>query len=482
MKSARSVLLGLCWWLLCACGDADLARVFDASSPVGGDDAGSDASVMDAGALDAGAAGDSAVVNPVGDAAAGSAQDGAAADTGATAGDSGMEPATGPDPFALQEEDGLPVVHLWVASEVNDADYVPAVLVYRGHSYQGVQAKFRGKTSLRYPKKSFTIKLAKNDLFAEPAQGMNERRRIVLTTTFDDNSYVRQRMAYALWNRLDPTIEVRSYNAVLYLNGAYHGLYLVGDHIDDELMEASGLWPHGNLYKARTNDANFRLVDRRKRRKESLARGYTKEEGSPAAHEDGAFDDLLALVRWVAEAPAEQIVAEIDWRLDRADFEAWLVLVSSIEATDSEGKNSYLYHDARLDAPDARWHCVPWDFNASFGQNYRTRRLQSDRLPEIYGDFNALFAHLVTIPELQASLAQRYHDALNRNWKSHQVLALFDAYSDEVAAAAERDEQLWGEAMRDFWNRDPFNTYAEERAYTRQWIADRWALLERRFR
>ena len=458
MKSAGALsgggawsCLRLCAVVLCACGDA---------APEGAGDAGF-------AAVGGGASGQ---------ASADAAGNGALAGAGA------------PDDRMLadapHEEDGLPIVHLWVDPNVSELGYTPARLVYRGHAYQGVLAKHRGKTSLTYPKKNFTMKLTKPNLFDEPEHGMLGRRRIVLTTTFDDNAYVRQRLAFALWNRLQPQIEVHAFNALLYLNGQYHGLYLVGDHVDDERMEASGLWPGGNLYKARSHDANLSFEDWSGDPKDPLERGYTKEEGEPAHGEAGAFDDLHALFAWLADTPDDQLVAELDGVLDRDDFEAWRVLVSAIDATDSAGKNGYLYHDPRGGAPDPRWHYVPWDFNASFGQEWQTSRLRADRSLDHYDHYNALFERSAAIPELDAAYAQRFRSALAGSLSRAAVLALFDAYSDEVAAAAERDEAVWGQAMREFdWldRDDPFTTHAEERAYVRAWIAERWQRLEERF-
>ena len=57
------------------------------------------------------------------------------------------------DPTQYQEEYGLPVLHLTTDPGVNDDKYTPATVVYRGHTYQGAEAKFRGATSMAYPKR-----------------------------------------------------------------------------------------------------------------------------------------------------------------------------------------------------------------------------------------------------------------------------------------------------------------------------------------
>ena len=68
--------------------------------------------------------------------------------------------------------------------------------------------------------------------------------------------------------------------------------------------------------------------------------------------------------------------------MDLNAFADWFVFTSALRADDSAGKNSYLYHDPRPAAPDPRWRYVPWDFNASFGQDWRARPTAADRDPE----------------------------------------------------------------------------------------------------
>ncbi|HMI92554.1 MAG TPA: CotH kinase family protein, partial [Polyangiales bacterium] len=380
-------------------------------------------------------------------------------------------------PLLPVEQDGLPVLQLWTAPEINDDAYSPAHLIADGHQYAAVQAKYRGKTALRFPKKSFTVKLAKHDLFNDSAHDFLDKRRLVLTASFDDNSHLRARLAFELWNRLQPRIQVQTYHAVVFLNGQYQGLYLVCDHVDDELMEAHDLWPGGNLYKARTHDANLRLVDRAGDPKVSLDLGYTKEEGTPAAELPGAFDDLAELITWVATAPDAQLVAELDATLDRADFESWYLLVSTIDAADSAGKNGYLYHDPRAGAPDPLWHYVPWDFNSSLGQDWRTRHTASDTALERYAPKNALFERFAAVPELAERITKRFEAAFEHAWALPEILALVDAWGAEIGAAARRDEQSWGESIRGYdWGSDKleFTSFDQELVYLRAWIEARW--------
>jgi spore coat protein H len=395
------------------------------------------------------------------------------------------------DPAQYLEEYGLPVLHLNTDPGLNDDEYTPATITYGGHTYTGSEAKHRGATSAGYPKRSFTLKFTKEDKFSDPnrAGGFLEKRKIVLITSFDDNSYVRQRLGYELWNRMDPAhIRVQSYNVVVYLNGEYHGLYTLADHIDGYLMEDFGHDQEGNLYKARTYDANFRRESGVNfddagvaQPKETLHDGFTKEEGTPEEGQPGDFDDLDALVAWAADSSDEEFARTIDTTIARKEYEDWWIWVSYIRADDSAGKNSYHYHDPLI--ADSVWHCVPWDLNASFGQDWRTMRSSADTSSpdEWFRYVNNLFHRILSDPNMGPRLEQRYGEELNGVLARDSVLALLDAMVAEVEESARRDEQRWDADFRSYqlWQeRTDWTTFQEEAAYVREWIGIRYDFLD----
>ncbi|WP_437692913.1 CotH kinase family protein [Sorangium sp. So ce176] len=379
------------------------------------------------------------------------------------------------DPASYPEEYGLPVFFLSPGPDAKE--YAPATVVYRGHTYQA-EAELRGESSLSYPKQSYTLKFPKNDKFNEPdeAGGFTDRRKVVLASTFDDNSYVRQRLAYDLWNRLDPEhIQIKTYSAVLYIDGEYRGLYTVVDHVNGYLMEDHGYPQDGNLYKAVSHDANFALTPYRGEGepKETLHDGFEKKEGEPPEGEPGAFADLEELVDFVATSDPETFVAEIDARIDRRDYEDWWIFATFIVANDSAGKNSYHYHDP---APGNVFRYAPWDFNASFGQAWETSRESASERVD-YTTMNLLFQRFLEEPSIGDPLRARYNDVLHGVFADAEVQALVDGYIQRIDASARRDEARWSEAYRSYegWNtRTDFTTYEEEIAYLKAWISERW--------
>jgi spore coat protein H len=391
------------------------------------------------------------------------------------------------DPATYGREFGLPVLHLGVDPAISADGYTPAAITYQGHRFDGAEAKYRGQTSLKYPKKSFTLKFAKTDRFndLQRTPGFVQKRKLTLTTAFDDNSYLRTRLAFQLWNQLPGAhIRVQTYNVVVYLNGLFQGLYTLTDHVDGNLMEDSGLYEDGNLYKARGHDANFRLTravapfaD-----KALLLEGYTKEEGIPLSGEPGAYDDIEALVGWVATANRESFLTELDTRIVQREYEDWWLLVGFLEAFDSASKNSYHYRDNRVGAPDGRFHLVPWDFNDSFGQTWRTARRAFTRNPEELTIRNYLFERLLLEPETRGPLLTRYLSLLENEWELGSILAQVDAWANEIHPVALRDESQWAAAYAAYFNqRTDLTNHDQEVAYVRQWISDRWTFVHDKY-
>lgn len=391
--------------------------------------------------------------------------------------DKWSDPANVPvvDPLAYPEEYELPV--LFLSPVPTTETYIPSTVIYRGHTYNA-SSKLRGAASLGYPKKSFTIEFDKADKFKDPYEaGFNvEKRKIVLISTFDDNSYVRQRLAYDIWNRLDPQhIQIRTYSAVVYTDGQYWGLYTVSDHVDGFLLEDMGYNQDGNLYKAVNHDANFSLYSAQNggAPKSTLHQGYVKREGNPPEGQPGAFDDLEALVNFIATSDSPTFLGELDQRIDRRDFEDWFIFVTFLMGSDSAGKNSYLYHDPISDKP---FRYAPWDFNHAFGQTWQTKRVGASIKTE-YLSNNKLFERFFAEPTIGNPLRARYDQVLHDQYDAQKILGIIDEYIARIDASALRDEVKWQKAYRSYggWSsRTDFTTYPEEVAYVKAWISQRW--------
>lgn len=368
------------------------------------------------------------------------------------------------------EEMGLPVLHLTVPPDLGE-EYRPATLVYRGRAHR-IEAKLRGHSSLEYPQKSFTLQFRRSDPFT--LGPLVARHKVVLTGTFDDNSLVRQRLAFAVWARVAPSAaHVNTASVVVYLDGRYHGVYTLGDHVDDDLLAAEGIAARGAIYKAVDHGAGFLPG-------QPYRDSFERKGGATLPAWLGGWSDLDALAAFVAGASDATFGAEASRRIALDDARAWLIAITAMEATDTLGKNAYWFRDAR----DGRWRVVPWDFNASWGQDWTTARARPDADPIALAGFNRLFQRLLGDPALAGDTRVRYHAALRGELSLPRVLALADGLLAEVAPSAARNERRWRAQHLAFprWRgRTDFTEFGGEAAYLRRWIEERWAWLAQRF-
>lgn len=378
-----------------------------------------------------------------------------------------LDPANEPvlDPSAYTEELGIPV--LFLDQLPATAEYSPATITYRGHRYAG-EAKLRGSSSLNYPKRNYTLSFDGDDRFHAPelSSGFPKRKKMVLTSTFDDNSYVRSRLCFDLWNQLDPEhLQIHAAHVVVYVAGQYHGLFTLSDHVDRHLMEQHGLLDTGNLYKQSTYSADFRV-------KEPLHAGVEKPDGKP----EDDFTDFDALVTFIDTASNEDFRALLPLYLDVRDYQDWWVFVTTIRAEDTTSKNTYHY----LEAPGAPARFAPWDFNASFGQGWTSHRLSATEI-RVYTGVNRLFERFLSDPLFVAELRERQQAALDDVFHPDRIDELIDGYTQEMGAAGARDWIVWQERYRSFrrWSdRTDFTSFEDEVAYIKSWYRTRWNVLK----
>ncbi len=137
------------------------------------------------------------------------------------------------------EDTGLPRIEIVTdhnASIVSKTDYVNCKISVsetdEEFCFEDATAKIRGRgndTWNSYPKKPYRIKFTeKTSMFGE-----SENRSWVLLAMYNDFSYTKDRMAYALADRLGADFSPCYHYVDLYLNGEYRGVYLLTDQVDE---------------------------------------------------------------------------------------------------------------------------------------------------------------------------------------------------------------------------------------------------------
>lgn len=381
-------------------------------------------------------------------------------------------------PETYTEEWGLPVVHVATSTVLNTDTDSEATVTWYGRPYAtGIQ--IHGKTSSHYPKQSYGLTFTDAEL---PIAAWDVTRdHLLLISTFDDNSYVRQKFTYDLWAAIadywgQPRLTPRSFFTVVYLNGHYLGLYVGEDRLDDEWADQLGFERDANLYKAVDSDANYALTDQYGADKVTLHQGYEKAEGDP----EDDWSDLEALVEFTGNSSAEEIISgSPDW-IDINEWMDGLALLLYVNGEDSYLKNIYLHH-----APGELFRFAPWDFNASWGQNWRTYRVSAS-FEDTGALDNRIFAAILTDPEASSWFWSRFEQLcrlgpLRESWQRETL----DGYFASIDRSAQRDWDVWADQHRAYgeWaehreEEADWTDYAQEKAYLYGWVADRAAHFE----
>lgn len=369
------------------------------------------------------------------------------------------------DPLAYTEEDGLPVLHLYPSGDLNSSYDTPGQLIFDGRTY-GVEMQTRGASSLYYAQQSYTVEFSSDDRFDADALGLAELDDLVLQTTFDDVSGVRNALGHRLWAALDPArLAPQTFLVVVYMNGAFHGLYAAIERVDDDFYDARGFSEEGDVFKSVSHDANFYTTGAYGGAKYTWHDGYEKREGTPADGEPGAYDTLDALVSFVATSDDVAFSDALATHVDPDEIVDWFAFVTWGMVTDSGGKNAHLYTNPSIGSP---FRVTPWDYNASFGQEWETSKIDVSYTDDFTWT-NNLFARMLADPALSGALWARYRAQLDSGaLQEGAVRAEAEALLEESRWARPRQWRLWRSAYRRYFGRGA--DAAAEETYLLDWL------------
>jgi CotH kinase protein len=363
--------------------------------------------------------------------------------------------------------------------------YSPCTVIYKGVKYEA-EGKIRGGFTAYFPKKSYTLRFYDDHLFSDPSlgsEGFTQRKKVFLLADFDDNSHLRNRLAQRMWELLQddgtgsynsPVIQTDS--AVVYTNGSYEGLYTVIDSVDEYTIEryASESEPNlsnpliagGDLFKANTRDADFYIHD-------EIYTGFDKIDGTPELGTEGAFAELEEFILFLNNSSDSEFSdpsTGFDSQASVDSYYGWWFFTSFMAASDSVNKNAFHYRE-----PGGLWYYFPWDFNASFGQRYNTKRMSAEF--KTGTDQNKVFERLVYHSDYETAQNATYKALLEPGgaWEISALLAEVDSFWDEIEEAASDDWDKWEDKHKNYsaWkDRNDFTTPSEEVEYIKTWIID----------
>jgi len=225
------------------------------------------------------------------------------------------------------------------------------------------QLKLHGASSRTHPKKSFRLFFdapLKTEVFGQKRQD-EPFPKIILKASWKDQSLMREWLGFAVLSQLGQEVPGVGW-AHLYVNGTYHGLYVILEPIDELFLTRRGRKAGGALYKGVGQKAGFHNdID--------VELGFEKK-----TQKDKPFDDLKTLLQ-LAQAASQtddEFWQQLDpvFSLDRyADRLIWASFTQNI---DSWKHNFYLYHDP--EGSPRRWWIYAWDSDICFANHWQINK------------------------------------------------------------------------------------------------------------
>jgi len=255
----------------------------------------------------------------------------------------------------------LPIFHWFI----DPADYAaaiahrhtdetePAVLVYDGVFFDGVQIRVRGQSARNYTKKHWKFIFPQGHEFEAPGVIVGSVDRLNLQGNWGDKAAVREILSHETFAQ-EGTPPMQSLSIRVQQNGQFYGLYTYVEQPEGNWMDRVGLDDEGARYKA-FDDCRVR----------DLATTTSKYEKKTRLEED--HSDLKAWIDAMNQGAGQ---ARRDYLFDNVNLPAQLAYMAStilIHNNDAPAKNYYVYRDTE---GTGRWTMQQWDMDLTFGRNY----------------------------------------------------------------------------------------------------------------
>lgn len=318
------------------------------------------------------------------------------------------------------------------------------VLVDRISNEYKVRMRYRGSSSLRYPKKQYRLTVLEDDsekTMKASLLGMPADTKWVLNAPYLDTSYARNYVLFGISRELfewAPNVKL----CEIYIDGEYQGVHLLIESVESSEGRL-------NLYDFALLNGQTSFIIKRDR-VDDLSK-VIKTYGS----KNHFTNNNLILV----EPPIDEITKHHkNWIEDYiSDFESALysdyyqndflgyqqfididnfvdyyVLNLFSNNVDAGDLSTYIYRDL-----DSKLKLVPWDFNNALGLYANNSPYYID--DEMYNWFNRLLQD----PYFRNKVVKRYYE-LRKNVLSHQAIEnTISEYQNSYETAFIRDAKKW---------------------------------------
>lgn len=353
------------------------------------------------------------------------------------------------------------------------------------------QIEGRGKP---WPKWKYGITLEDSYAF----EGMIDSKRWVLESSFIEKSLMRSKIAFDLLEQFRQDkkrqrIAPQSRFVEVILNGAYHGVYLLTEHINKNFLglEAYDKNKEFNsiLYRARNMNANFSATNFKSfykkdykhfpGRRQPLEKtrdpiwGWHSgfEQRYPHKKKHGEFwKPIEDFTRFVALATDKEFEKRIFQLLDRDSYIDLWVFTQLVKDTDGLYKNRYI---ARHRGRDAGWYILPWDEDGVLGRKHNMEKSSHKKWLTTH-----LFERCMKIDSFRKAFGDRWNELVSKGIiAGANIYKKIDQNASLLRGAHERNFVRW---PANYYRYPDRNDFYREIDYLKEWIKKRVKWLNER--
>ncbi|XAL99497.1 lamin tail domain-containing protein [Phycisphaeraceae bacterium D3-23] len=279
-----------------------------------------------------------------------------------------------------------------------------ASVFFNGRFYDNVFVRQRGASSQATSKKSFKFEFNKGDNFIW-AEGERAVDEINLNTTITDKAYIRQPLAFEIYDLLGaPGSESQLWRVEQ--NGGFFSVAAFVEQPDEDLLIHEGLDPNGALYKSFNSFTS--------------ANGYDKKTRDFEGNADLA--DLISNVNGLSGTALH------NYLFDNIDLPAtlnYLVATVLTHQNDNPHKNHYMYRDTE---GTGEWLFLPWDHDLAIGSNW----VGTSFSDTIYADNDSVSGRPGTVAPSHPFVNTEQFREWNQNWNRLMDALLTDSLIQEM--------------------------------------------------
>jgi len=310
--------------------------------------------------------------------------------------------------------------------------------------------RLRGNTSRYSQKKSFKVSF--NTFFQ--GRKFYGIEKMNLNGEHNDPSVVRSRICWE-WLRSAGVPAPRAAHVRVFINGNYHGVYIMVEHIDEEFAESRFGNNDGNLYKCLWpadlaylgDDPDLYKYTSGDRRAYELKINEESDDYSDLAH----FIDVLN------NTPVEDLACELEKVFNVADYlkvMAMDVITGNWDGYIYNKNNFYLYHNTQ----SGRFEYIPYDLDNTFGIDWFDRDWGTRDIYdwEQHGtEVRPLYSRLLEVPEIRAQYSFYMDQLLNLIANEDSLFMEIDRIRDMISPYVANDPYYpldYGYTHSDFLN------------------------------